>query len=168
MRIAGINSSNYHLNQPNKPQKTSSQGQSSASDPSSLPQSAATGAISKDSTQTNANIVSTKGFSTEASQPKVSQQNGVLMQPTARNDTQGFRGTGASDERVRFYSQQQALQTGTWQAYTSDAQSTTSTKSPTPDNTNHKAKAAISEYLQTQYIEERLHFEAVLGIDDYA
>ncbi|MGD8940154.1 MAG: hypothetical protein PVJ72_12285 [Gammaproteobacteria bacterium] len=165
MRIAGINSPNYHLNQPNKPQKTSGQ----TPDPSYLPQSTARDAISKDGTQQTRTLQpgdnQPKFSQPKLSQPKLSQQNGVLMQPTARNDARGSRATAASDERVQFYRQQEALQTGAWQAYSSDARSTTS---PTPDNTSHKAKAAISEYLQTQYIEERLHFKAVLGIDDYA
>jgi hypothetical protein len=161
MRIAGINSPNYHLNQSNKPQKTSSHGQTPASDPSYLSQSAASGDISKDSTQQTRTLLSQQ----ELSQKKVSQQIGVLTQPSERIDTRGSRGTAAADEPVRFYRQNEASQAEAWHAYTSNGQSAAS---PTPDNTNHKARAAISEYLQTQYIEERLHFKAVLGIDDYA
>ncbi len=148
MRIAGINNPSYHLNQPNKPQKKSSDGQSAASDPSYLPQGAASSVIS-DETRTL------------VSQQNVSQQKSVLQPSSARNDT---RHTD-SDYRVQFYSQKEALQEGEWHAYTSNSQSAASA---TPDNTSHKARAAISEYLQTQYIEERLQFKAVLGIDDYA
>jgi hypothetical protein len=42
------------------------------------------------------------------------------------------------------------------------------TGTASPDNISHKAQAAISEYLQTQFIEERLHFTEFLGIDDFA
>jgi hypothetical protein len=37
-----------------------------------------------------------------------------------------------------------------------------------PDNTSHKAHNAISEYLQTQFIEERTRFTEALGVDEYA
>jgi len=37
-----------------------------------------------------------------------------------------------------------------------------------PDNTAYKAQEAISQYLQTQYIEERRRFTEVLGVDDFA
>ncbi|WP_455212147.1 hypothetical protein [Kaarinaea lacus] len=142
MRIAGINSPNYHLNQANKPQQKPSHGQTSVDEQSSLPQPAVTKA--------------------QESLKPVSQQHGALMHTSAKNDT---RDTGESDDRVRFYSRNEALEAGMWNAYTSAG---AAPGSPIPDNTSHKAREAISQYLQTQFIEERLHFEAVLGVDDYA
>jgi hypothetical protein len=149
MRIAGINSPNYHLKQSVKPQNTPSPGQPPVSDPSRLPQISGSNA--------------TTG-STQETQKFLSQQKGTLMQTSsAKNLMPGD--AGASNERVRFYSRGLGMHGGAWNAYTGDAQAAAS---PVPDQTSHKARTAIAEYLQTQYIEERLHFEAVLGVDDYA
>lgn len=142
MRISGINSPNYHLNQANKTQNTPSHSQTAASEQSHLPQNAVRG--------------------TQEAQKSVSQQNGVLVQTTAKNVT---RDTSIADDRVRFYSRNGAQAIGVWNTYTTNSQSTSNA---IPDNSSHKAQEAISQYLQTQFIEERLHFEAVLGVDDYA
>ena len=125
MRIAGINSPNYHLNQPIKPQKTPAQD----GDLSSMPQGTASNAISENTIE---------------NQPPASRQ-----KITENKSTQEQNTVAASDERVRFYSHIEGSQAGAWQTYTSNGQAAAS---PTPDNTNHKARAAISEYLQTQYI----------------
>ena len=81
------------------------------------------------------------------------------MRSTAQNLTGTSAATG---ERVRFYNN--AGPQGGWNAYSSNGAS----PSPIPDNTSHKARTAIAEYLQMQFIEERQHFAEVLGVDDYA
>ena len=145
MRIAGINSPNYHLNQANKPKNSPSDGQTPAnetpaSEQSYLPQNA---------------------VSASQETPKSdSQHHGALMHTSAK-----YRNADVSDNRVEFYSRNEALEEGVWNAYNSNGQAA---QSPIPDNTSHKAREAISQYLQTQFIEERLHFKAVLGVDDYA
>lgn len=151
MRIAGINSPNYHIKQPNNPQSAPSQGQNAAIDQSNLPQHAGSGAV------TTNNV-------TQQSPKSVSQQNGTLMQPppSAKDLTQE---THPSNERIEYYRRNKPLPTGAWYAYASGGDSVAS---PVPDNSARKAQAAIYEYLQTQHIEERLHFEAVLGVDEYA
>jgi len=145
MRIAGINSPNYHLNQGNKPKNSPADGQTSASEKSASEQSyLPQNAVSK---------------SQESPKP-VSQQHGALMHTSTKN-----RNEGVLDNRVEFYSRNEALESGVWNTYASNGQTA---ERLIPDNTSHKAREAISQYLQTQFIEERLHFEAVLGVDDYA
>ncbi|KPJ95187.1 MAG: hypothetical protein AMJ53_03330 [Gammaproteobacteria bacterium SG8_11] len=135
MRIAGINSPNYHLNQPNQPKKHSANGHLVERD-AGLPQNA-------DSTT-----------SARGTENFVTQRNTALTQVSAKNEN-------PQSERIQFYSQNDVA--GVWSAFASNGQSAAS-----PDNTSHKARTAISQYLQTQYIEERQQFKAVLGIDEYA
>lgn len=141
MRIAGINSPNYHLNQQSKPQKTPAHDGDSSATPHSTESKAISNSAAED-------------------QPLAFQQ-----KVTGKKIPHHQNPVAVSNERVRFYNQIEGSQAGSWQTYSSNGQAAAS---PTPDNTSHKARAAISEYLQTQYIEERLHFKAVLGIDDSA
>jgi hypothetical protein len=149
MRIAGINSPNYQLYQTNKPQNTPSHGQTTVSDQSHLPQTADSGALSTNGIQQNPTFVS--------------RQNKALMHPSLVSQT--TRDVDISDERVGFFSRKDDVQAEGWSAYSSNGQSAVR---PVLDNTSYKAQVAIAEYLQTQYIDERLRFEAALGVDDYA
>lgn len=152
MRIAGINSPNYHHNQPHKPksfQPTGEGDQAGVAQTDSQPSAApASGEI-----QNN---------------PIVAHQQGALTQPST-NDLTG--NSESFDERVRYYSaignasnSNGASSESMWNSYNSRGEASNTV----PDNTSHKARSAISEYLQTQFIEERNRFTEALGVDEYA
>lgn len=95
------------------------------------------------------------------------------MQPTA-NDLTG--NSENVDARARYYSINASANIGgahhgaspqaVWNSYQGTDAGETSTA--IPDNTSLKARSAISEYLQTQFIEERFQFTEALGVDEYA
>jgi hypothetical protein len=147
MRIAGINSPNYHHNQPQK----SHERQHSTS----LPAEADQTGLAQPASQVTAAITSQE---IQKNPQPATHQKGALMQPSANSLTSSG---GNSSERVRFYTNNHALPQEVWNAYSSQGEAA-------PDNTSHKARAAIAEYLQTQFIEERTQFEQVLGVDEYA
>lgn len=68
--------------------------------------------------------------------------------PAANRDVSAVAG---AKQKIAFYNTQDAK-----------------TNTPIPDNTSHKARQAIAEYLSTQYVEERNRFKEALGVDEYA
>ena len=149
MRIAGINSPNYHHNQPQKSQLRQSAGLPAESDQSGPARSSShvTAAIGSQEIHKSSN--------------PATHQKGALMQAPANSVT---RLSGNSSEQVRYYAGNNELSQEVWNAYSSHGEAS----SAIPDSTSHKARAAIAEYLQTQFIEERAQFEQVLGVDEYA
>jgi len=153
MRIAGINSSNYQLNFSQTPPNHNSSGP-----PVQVESTAVTQNQPEARTATPRKAEAAK----EKNPEFVTHQNGALMQASAKHVV---RSNGTAVERVRFYSRGEVSANQVWQAYRNDSQATATA---VPDNTSHKARLAISEYLQTQYLEERQHFEQALGVDEYA
>lgn len=143
MRIAGINSPNYYQ-QPNKPQNNHSSGH----------------LVADDSSNRSGNIPESAPANASSQSPQhlksATSQNDALLQPVTKHITRHGRD---SEERMR--SNNELPPKEVWNTYSRDGQAI-------PDNTSHKAKLAIGEYLQTQHLEDRAHFEQVLGIDDYA
>lgn len=175
MRIAGINSPDYHHKQLQQRSSNSGSQDTSSSSPHSssiqssnlaVPVNSQHGAAAKqhqhpDShNRRQASNNSTQYLPITDAQHGSAQHNGELMQTSAKATNK----TGSGD-RVQFYTQPG----GVWNAYSTGGSSPGGhTGSAVPDNTAHKAKMAISEYMQTQFIEERLRFAEVMGIDDYA
>lgn len=188
MRISGINSPNYNNNNSKKTHNSSaasdSQNTSGTSPtPSTNPTVKSTVAVGSSqssgvgrretaglphrnqSSKSQGDRTEDGDFSAAACSPSAlqaasntSEAKRDLVPPSAKASS------GASD-RVQFFTQTP----GIWNAYGSTRPTEASHNgTAVPDATSHKARAAISEYLQTQYIEERLHFTQVLGIDDYA
>jgi hypothetical protein len=153
MRIAGINSPNYHHNQLPKTHNRQSPGQPAEGDQSRVAQSNPLPVAAADTARQLQEI------------PTVAtHQKGALMQRTA-NDLSKI--SGISDERVRFYAGSDASAEAVWNASPHGGYRGGETSSAIPDNTSHKARTAIAEYLQTQFLDERTHFEQVLGVDEY-
>jgi hypothetical protein len=150
MRIAGINSPNYHHNQPHKPKNSHSTAEG---DQAGV-------------TQTDSQPSAAPASGEIQNNPIVAHQQGALMQPSA-NDLTG--NSENFDARVNFYSAIGNARNGAspesmWNSYNSGGEAS----GAVPDNTSHKARSAISEYLQTQFIEERNRFTEALGVDEYA
>jgi hypothetical protein len=123
----------------------------------------------KDSVDPGADFSSSTNLpSITHAQPGSAQPNGGLglMQSSKKGSISVARPRQASTSRVQYFAQSGAV----WNAYNTNGSSSASgqTEGIKPDTTSHKARTAISEYLENQFIEERLQYAEVLGIDDYA
>jgi hypothetical protein len=173
MRIAGINSPNYQNKKPDSQSadsgvpNTPRAADSSGNNQEILAVHANHGGNPKANHQPSANGDQGQDFSVTQYLPSITQaqhhcaqHNGELMQASAKESS-----NISSVDRVAFFTQPGRV----WNAYsTSGPSAAGQAGTAVPDNTSHKARAAIAEYMQTQFIEERLHFAQYLGIDDYA
>ena len=193
MRIAGINSPNYQVKDYQNKDRLSKESRTQSSESSQIPERIAvpvpipavyekkhSKSDLPNSRQSPSQIDKIPGQdlisshylpSVTQAQHRDAQHNGELMQPSAKESNNDI--SSSYDNRVHFFTQLNgaAEQGGAWNTYTSAGPSSAGqrqTAGIVPDNTSHKARAAISEYLQTQFIEERLHFKEVLGVDEYA
>jgi hypothetical protein len=189
MRILGINSPDYQNKKPQPPDSNASRSNkpstATSSYPLAMPSGNSAAAVRANGDMQSAHndskfrnhhqssspvsdsaaegVYPTQSLPRTHAQYLSAQHSGEFMQASAK-ETSKTR-SGASGDRVRFFTQAGGVG---WNAYGTAGPSASHTGNAVPDNTAHKARAAISEYLQTQFIEERLRFTEALGIDDYA
>lgn len=179
MRIAGINSPDYHKHQLHnkRSQNLKSDKLPSAGERAGSASPSSHDAVvhrTNDSTTPHAidpgqDLAAVPSSNTNNQFPATrTQPNGELM---ANNAVRGSM--SKSTEQAAFVSAGGVRAQG-YMSYVSTAAGQDSgskannNSHPIPDNTSHKARAAVSAYLYTQFIEERLRFKETVGIDEYA